>query len=264
MNWADLKLKIRAFDKDATDCLAIYFDAHRFIEQNNLRKYLLISGVAFLLLFTISIKALIQGLNALEPSITEGVLPYLERYLTIETDQIRKGIQATFWLIKKAIDNNKDVFFSFVFLIIGTPFFSYISSKTEEIYSGKTYKFELHTFLEEIKRGISLSIRNSLKQLGIMMGITLLSFIPLVEIVTPLLTFIVQAYYNGILMTDYTLERQEYSVKDSEVFYGTHQAEMFAIGLGFMFLLLIPVIGWFLAPTYGLVASYLYFEKQRQ
>jgi hypothetical protein len=43
-----------------------------------------------------------------------------------------------------------------------------------------------------------------------------------------------------------------------------HKPEMFALGLGFMFILLIPVIGWFLAPTYGLVASYLFFSKNSQ
>ena len=70
-------------------------------------------------------------------------------------------------------------------------------------------------------------------------------------------------YYNGILLTDYTLERQGFNLKQSEDFYSAHKPEMFAIGLGFMFLLLIPVIGWFIAPTYGLVASYLQFQKNK-
>ena len=263
MDLNNIKTKAKVYEETALNCLNIYFDTHRFVRNNNLRRYLLISGIAFLLLFTITIKAIIYGVNAVETPVTEGVLPYLKKVLTLNAEDIKKGIQASFWLVKKAIEANQDAIFSFVFLIVGTPFFSFISSKTEEIHSGKTYAFSFGTFLSEIKRGISLSIRNSLKQLGLILLITLLSFIPVIAIVTPLLTFIVQAYYNGILMTDYTLERQGYSIKQSEIFYKTHDAEMFAIGLGFMFLLLIPVVGWFLAPTYGIVASFLYFFKQK-
>jgi len=64
-------------------------------------------------------------------------------------------------------------------------------------------------------------------------------------------------------MTDYTLERQGFSVKESQVYYRQHKPELFGIGLGLMFLLLIPVIGWFLAPTYALVTAYLNFEKSK-
>jgi CysZ protein len=243
--------------------LSIYFDAHKFVRNNSFRKYLLVSGIAFLLLFTITIKAILYGINYLEYPVTIELVPILQKFLTLSPADISKGIQATFWLISKAIEANKDAIFSTVFLIIGTPFFSFISSKTEEILSGNTYNFSWTVFLKEIKRGISISVRNSIKQFGLILLITLFALIPLVDIVAPLITFNVQAYYNGILLTDYTLERQGFTVKQSEEFYSAHKPEMFAIGLGFMFLLLIPVIGWFIAPTYGLVASYLQFQKNK-
>jgi CysZ protein len=166
-------------------------------------------------------------------------------------------------LVKLAIDSNKDALFASVFMVIGTPYFSYISSRTEEAVTGKTYPFHFWTFLKEIKRGIVLSVRNSFKQLGWLLLISLVAFIPIIGLIAPLLTFIVQAYYYGLLMTDYTLERQGFSVKESQVYYRQHKPELFGIGLGLMFLLLIPVIGWFLAPTYALVAAYLNFEKSK-
>ncbi len=240
--------------------LSIYFDAHRFIRKNNFIKYLFVSGIAFLFLFTITIKSIIYGVDYIENPITLWLLPLLQKVLMLSPEDITKGIKAIFWLIKKAIEANQDAIFSTVFLIIGTPFFSFISSKTEEVISGKVYPFQFSIFLKEIERGVSISFRNSMKQLALILLITLLALIPLVSIATPLLTFIVQAYYNGVLITDYTLERRGFSVKASQGFYKTHKPEMFAIGLGFMFLLLIPVVGWFIAPTYGLVASYLYFS----
>lgn len=254
--------KSSEYERSAMKCLSAYFDAHTFVKNNKFRKYLLISGLAFLILFSFSINALINGVNYVEAPITNWLLPYLQKIFTFTVEELTQGVTAIFWLLKKAISANKDAIFSSFFLIIGTPFFSYISSKTEEIETGKKYPFSIRIFLREIRRGISISVRNSLKQLGLILVITLLGLIPFVGIITPLLAFAIQAYFNGILMTDYTLERQGYTVKESEAFYKIHKPEMFAIGLGFMFILLIPVIGWFIAPTYGLVASYLYFSKK--
>jgi uncharacterized protein involved in cysteine biosynthesis len=193
--------------------------------------------------------------------VSHKILEILKNYISFNKSDIIKGINIAFWLIKKAVESNKDAIFSAVFLIIGTPFFSFISSKTEEAFSGVKYPFKWRTFFKELKRGILLSFRNSLKQFGLFILVLLLSFIPIIDIITPLLMFIIQAYFNGILMTDYTLERHGISIKDSEFFYKVNKIQMFAIGIGFMFLLLIPVIGWFIAPTYGLVASFLFYSK---
>jgi len=261
LNIKRIKQTVIAYEAVVLQVLSIYFETHKFVRNNQFRKYLLVSGIAFLLLFTFIIKAIIYGVNYLESPITTWLLPILQKFLTFSPEDITKGIQASFWLVKKAIEANKDAIFSTIFLVIGTPFFSYISSKTEEIITGRTYQFSWNTFLKEIKRGISISFRNSIKQFGLVLVITLLALIPLIGFVAPLLIFMVQVYYNGILMTDYTLERQGFTGKQSDLFYNTHKPEMFAIGLGFMFLLLIPVVGWFIAPTYGIVASYLQFSK---
>lgn len=255
--------RIINYEQTVMECLPVFFDAHKFIIHNKFRRYLLISGLVFLIFFSLIIQGALYGVNAIQEPISNWALPYLDQFLTFKKEEIEKGLSAVFWLIKKAIESNKDAIFSVIFMVIGTPFFSFISSKTEEIVSGTKYTFQLRTFLKEIKRGVVLSIRNSIKQVGLIIVISLIAMIPLVGIIAPLLTFIVQAYFNGLLMTDYTLERQGYSVKESQTYFKQHKPELFSIGLGFMFLLLIPVIGWFLAPTYALVAAYLNFEKRK-
>lgn len=255
------KEKLKHYEVIILETLHVFFDAHRFIRKHNYRHYLLISGLAFLLLFSLTIKGLTFGLDKLQEPVSHKLTPYLQDIIKLSIEDIRQGISATFWLVKKAIESNKDAIFGGIFLVIGTPYFSLLSSKTEELATGKSYPFKWSIFWKEIRRGVSLSFRNSLKQLGLILIITLIGFIPVVNTITPLLTFTIQAYYNGILMTDYTLERQGYSVSESVTIYKSNKPEMFAIGLGFMFLLLIPVIGWFMAPVYGIVASYLQFSK---
>jgi CysZ protein len=255
------KENMKHFEVIILDTLQVFFDAHRFIRKHNYRTYLLVSGLAFLVLFSLTIKGLTIGLDKLQEPVSQKLTPYLQEIINLSIEDIRQGITATFWLLKKAIESNKDAIFGGIFLIIGTPYFSFLSSKTEELATGKSYPFKWKTFWKEIRRGLSLSLRNSLKQAGLILIITLIGFIPVINTITPILTFIIQAYYNGILMTDYTLERQGFTVSESLSIYKSNKPEMFAIGLGFMFLLLIPVLGWFMAPVYGIVASYLQFSK---
>jgi CysZ protein len=255
------KENMKHFEVIILDTLQVFFDANRFIRKHNYRTYLLVSGLAFLVLFSLTIKGLTIGLDKLQEPVSQKLTPYLQEIINLSIEDIRQGITATFWLLKKAIESNKDAIFGGIFLIIGTPYFSFLSSKTEELATGKSYPFKWKTFWKEIRRGLSLSLRNSLKQAGLILIITLIGFIPVINTITPILTFIIQAYYNGILMTDYTLERQGFTVSESLSIYKSNKPEMFAIGLGFMFLLLIPVLGWFMAPVYGIVASYLQFSK---
>ena len=267
-----INLKFKKFKKTLNNndtiiikTLSVFIEAHEFVKKNKLRKYLLISGFAFLLLFSITIHLILYFIQTVEKPISEKLVDITKNYIAFNVKDILTGVKVFFWLIKKGIESNKDAIFSAIFLIIGTPFFSFISSKTEEAHNGVKYPFIWRVFFKEIKRGLALSIRNSLKQFGLFFVVLLLSFIPIVSIFTPLLMFIIQAYFNGILMTDYTLERHGKTLKESQTFYATHKTQMFAIGIGFMFLLLIPVIGWFIAPTYGLVASFLvYSELQKE
>lgn len=259
----NLKLILIKHDSVFLETLQVYFDAHRFIWSNNLGKFLWISGLFFLLLFSASIKAINHGIDILEAPFARYLLPLLQQFVRLSSDDVSKGVKAGCWLLKKAIEKNQSAIFSFIFLIVGTPFFSFLSGKTEELHTGQLYPFRWPVFFKELRRGVSLSVRNSVKQFGLIIIITIIGLNPLLGIITPLLSFIVQCYFNGLLLTDYTLERKGYSVKNSEEFYRVHKTEMFAVGLGFMLLLLIPVVGWFLSPAYAIVASYLFFSNQK-
>jgi len=257
-----LNEKIKFYNESLVNGLQLFFKAHEFILTKKFKRYLLISGFFFLMLFTISIKWLLSFIGSVELPLIDWAIPKVKSFFNFNDGELRQGLQAVFWIFKKTINSNKDAIFLFIFMVIGTPYFSFISSKTEEILTGTIHPFKFKVFLKEIKRGLNISIRNTLKQLLFIVLITSISFIPFMDIITPLATFIVQAYYNGILITDYSLERNEYTIKDSEGYYKQNKSSMFAIGLGFMFLLLIPVVGWFLAPTYALVASSFYFFKK--
>lgn len=240
--------------------LQLFLDAHLFIWQNKLKRYLLISGFSFLILFSVSIQGLLYWIDLNESWITKWLIEQGTYYIKLSKTELKYGVNGIFWLVKYSINANKDSFFTTIFLIIGTPYFTIISRKVHQLLHTRSIRENLG-WKAEIWRGIKLSIGNSLKQFGLILIITGISFIPIVSIVTPLLTFIVLAYYNGILMMDYSLERNGFSIHESRIIYKQNKSILFALGLGFMFILLIPVIGWFLAPTYALVCGALIYQK---
>lgn len=259
----ETKNKIKDNQLKLLETLKTYFDAHQFVIENKFYKYLFISGFVFLLLFSIVLKLLLLGIDYVKLPTENLLLPILLKFLKFSQEEIKNGLEVSFWLIKKTIESNKDAIFSFAFMILGTPYLSYISNSVAEMLTQQKTPFNFKTFLKDISRGIRISIRTSFKQFLLILAITLISFVPVVEIIAPLLVFVVQAYYNGILLTDYSLEREGYTIKESNTFYKNQKPQMFAIGLGFMFLLMIPVIGWFLAPTYGIVASSLVIVNKK-
>lgn len=243
--------------------LQLFLDAHVFIWKNKLKRYLLISGFAFLILFSISIEGLLHWIDLNETWITNWLLHQGTQYIKLSETELKYGVNGIFWLVRHSINSNKDSFFTSIFLIIGTPYFSLICRRVHQLLQTQPRRKNLG-WMAEIWRGIKLSMINSIKQFGLILVITGLSFIPVISIFTPLMTFIVLAYYNGILMMDYSLERNGYTMEESEIIYKQNKSLLFALGLGFMFLLLIPVIGWFLAPTYALVGGALVYKNYIQ
>ncbi len=83
-------------------------------------------------------------------------------------------------------------------------------------------------------------------------------FIPIIGMmISPVLIILIQSFYDGFGLVDYTLERKRYSVKKSIQFAGENRGRVIGVGMGFMFLIMIPVLGWLTAPTYGTVAATL-------
>ncbi len=147
--------------------------------------------------------------------------------------------------------------FKYLFLIIGSPLFAYLSEKTEAIMEGKEHPFNTTQFLKDIVRGIQLSIRNSLWQTVYIISILLLSLIPLAGWLTPVIALLVECYYYGFSMLDYSMERHQKSTPESIAFVSAHKGLAIGNGLVFYLMHLLPIIGWILAPAYAVVAATL-------
>ena len=145
--------------------------------------------------------------------------------------------------------------FKYLFLIIGSPLFAYLSEKTEAIIEGKAYPFNFSLLLSDILRSVRLALRNLLWQTVYIISILILSFIPLIGWITPLLALALECYYLGFSMLDYSFERNKLSPSQSITFISRHKGLAIGNGLIFYMMHLLPIIGWILAPGYAVIAA---------
>ena len=151
--------------------------------------------------------------------------------------------------------------FKYLFLIIGSPVFAYLSEKTSSIIEGREYPFDAKQLIKDAWRGIKLALRNTVWQTVYALSLILLSLIPLFGWITPLIALFVECYYYGFSMMDYSCERNKLSPSASINFISRHKG--LAIGNGLMFYLMhgLVIVGWILAPAYAVVAATLSLHR---
>ncbi|MCC1485191.1 EI24 domain-containing protein [Winogradskyella immobilis] len=133
--------------------------------------------------------------------------------------------------------------FKHIIMALSSPFMSPVSEKIESFYTGQPAKNYIKTsFTKQLLRGIRISLRNLSQELLFTIPILLLKFIPVVNIFSTALLFIMQAYYAGFGNMDYTLERH-FTYKESVAFIRKNRGLAIGNGIGFLLLLFIPVIG---------------------
>ena len=100
-------------------------------------------------------------------------------------------------------------------------------------------------------------MRNILWQTVYTISIFILSFIPLIGWVTPLVALFIESYYLGFSMLDYSCERNKLSTSQSIEFVGNHKGLAIGNGMVFYIMHLLPFVGWLLAPSYAVIAATL-------
>ncbi|MEO6355095.1 MAG: EI24 domain-containing protein [Ferruginibacter sp.] len=248
--------------KDIVIAIQSYLEAHRFIVKHRLWKWILIPGILYAALFGVGIYLFwISSGQAIDDifSIT-GLKKWMYtiegswlKFLFIFGQVILQLVMLLFYFS----------LFKYLFLIIGSPLFAYLSEKTEAIMEDRDFPFSFQQLLSDIARGIKLAFRNALWQTVYTLSILILSFIPLIGWFTPLIALIVECYYLGFAMLDYSSERNKLSASQSIDFIGRHKG--LAIGNGIVFFLMhsVIIVGWILAPSYAVIAATISFYKTK-
>jgi CysZ protein len=246
--------------KEIIIAIQSYFEAHAFIQRHRLWRWILVPGILYMLLFSVGIWYFWQSSDM-------AITFFLQKTgLTAWLQQQRSGLLSVlFMLATLFLQLLLLVFyfslFKYLFLIVGSPVFAYLSEKTEAILEGKDFPFSLPQLLRDIARGIRLALRNGLWQTVYMIALVLLSLLPLAGWITPLIALFVECYYYGFSMLDYSLERTRMNAGESIDYIGRHRGLAIGNGMLFYAMHLVPILGWVLAPAYAVIAATLSLHK---
>lgn len=146
----------------------------------------------------------------------------------------------------------------YILLILMSPIFSILSEQTENILTGNKYEFNFKQFIKDIYRGFILAIRNFSIEFLFVIGVLILSLIPLLgwvtTIISPIFLFLVSSYFYGFSFLDYSCERKKLSSKKSVLLIRKYKGVAIANGMIFSFALIIPFCGVILAGFFAIVS----------
>lgn len=248
--------------KEIVIAIQSYGKAHEFIRANKLWKWIIIPGIVYALLFMVSMYFF--GKTA------TGVIEYLTNVIGIREwiQRLENSWLGFFFTVAGIILWMILMFFYFslfkyIWLILGSPIFAFLSEKTQSIIDGRDFPMDAKQMMKDIYRGIRLALRNTLWQTVYTISILLLSFIPVIGWATPILALFVECYYYGFSMLDYSFERNKLSPQQSIEFNGKHKG--LAIGNGLVFYLMHGLIGigWVLAPAYAVIAATISINENK-
>lgn len=147
------------------------------------------------------------------------------------------------------------ILYKHIIMALSSPFMSPVSEKIEAYFTGQPVKNNINSsFTQQLLRGIRISLRNLSQELLFTLPILLLKFIPVVNIFSTALLFLVQAYYAGFGNMDYTLERH-IKYRESISFVKKNRGIAIGNGIVFMLFLLIPVVGVILVLPLSVTAA---------
>ena len=237
-----------------------YFKAHDFIKEHKLWRWILILGIIYAILFGVSIYFFGKSATAVISYLTidTGLQNWLDKLHSSWLGFLFAVGGVILWLILMLLYFS---LFKYIWLIIGAPLFSFLSDKTFSILKGDEYTFDLKRYLAHVKRGISIAIRNSLWQTVYVVSIIFLSLLPFVGWATPILAVMIECYYYGFSMMDYSCEGNKMNSANATDFISQHKG--LAIGNGIVFYLMhfVVFIGWILAPSYAIIASAISMQE---
>ncbi len=233
-----------------------YFRAFRFIALHRLWSYAIIPGLISILIGAGIISVFYFSFDNISFWLSD-VYPF----------EFGKAILTKFAAFVASVLGAAGSLFLYKYLIvvIASPFMSLLSEKVEFILNPlhEEKSFNLARAIKELVRGLSIAIRNIVRELLFTLGLIIIGFFPVVGVISVPMIFLIQAYYAGFGNMDFYYERF-YNIK--ETVREVRKNQFVAIGNGtfFLLLLMIPVVGLFLAPSLGCVAATLCCDEIRE
>jgi CysZ protein len=239
-----------------------YGSAYRFVKQHKLWHFFffpLLIGLLLLIGAFFGIQLLVEEFNSFNNS-----------WLAIEGDADdwwNMGKTAFSWFANYVVKFGLIILYltinKYIVLILVSPVLALLSEKVDQKLTGKEYPFNGDQFFRDVLRGVFMAIRNMCLEFGVIFLVLLLSmFLPFISPFTAMFLLIVEFYFYGFSLIDYTNERKRLKIRESVRYVRANKGLAVGNGGVFSLLFLIPLLGVVIAPVLGVVAATLAIHKK--
>ncbi len=231
--------------------LSCHRRAHRLVMDHKLWRLILIPGLLSIFYFPAVIWGTMYAVRPVTRYLHAQWVPeFLQSTLTLAL------LGVVIWALSIYVGF---LLFRNVIMILCSPLLSYISETVEKVSGGiEPPKFTWQGVGREILRATCLSLLAVLISAFAFALCFLIGLIPVAgAVVAFALMTIIQSYLAGIGFADPVLERRRYTIPSTLKFARRHRPRLIGVGVGFLLLMAVPIIGWFVAPSYGIIAGTL-------
>lgn len=227
--------------------MADFWAAHRLIWRHKLWRWLMIPGLLSVLYWPAALAVLYVGFRR-GAEVWFGQVPpgWLATAGGVVLGLVLAGIAvAGLYVLHRT-----------VILVVCAPLWGPLSESAERALLGTPgMPFSVRQLARDVRRagcvgGILLAL-----SLLCLIGCWLLALVPIVGLAAIVLLPATQAFFAGAGYIDPTLERHKVGVRGSLRYLARHRWRVLGNGLGYSLLMLVPLLGWFLAPGYAVVAA---------
>jgi len=154
----------------------------------------------------------------------------------------------------------------YLVLILLSPLLAYASERTEEILTGRTYPFDWKQLIHDALRGALIAARNGFLELGLSVGIWVLTLVvPILAPLSALALFALSSYFYGFSMVDYVSERRKLRISESVRAVNDRLGVVLANGALFNLVMKLPLFGVMFGPAMAAIgASIALVEHERR
>lgn len=144
-----------------------------------------------------------------------------------------------------------------VILVILSPFLGKLAEKTYRAVMNDDSTSPL-TISQSLSRGMRINFANITKEIFFNLLFLSCNIIPgFGQIIATVGLFLNQSRFMGFGLMDFPLEHRGLTVKESLAFVRYRTGCSTGVGAGYIILMLVPLLGWMFAPTFGTIAGTL-------
>ena len=139
--------------------------------------------------------------------------------------------------------------FQFFVLTILSPFNSFLSEKFDADLTGRKFETGFVRIMNDLLRAILVAIIALTLELIFSAIWWILSWLPLIGLLDPIMDFLIPSFFFGFAFYDYSLERHNIGTFRSLGFAFSKMGHMIISGSIFTLIFMIPIVGIILAPV---------------